>query len=262
MCKQTQGFAAFWESQPSRDTELAEAADFLRPFVTDAESRLRAAIREGKRVLLEGAQGTMLDLDHGTYPYVTSSSTTTGGALASLGLGPKSVTRLLGVAKAYVTRVGAGPMPTELHDAFGDHLAKVGAEFGATTGRKRRCGWLDAVALRYAAAINGFDGLILNKIDVMTGLPEVKICVAYKHPTLGTLNELPWDQSVLAECEPVYETFPGWNEPLRSGGRLSDLPASCRRYIEAIERVTGIPVVMIGTGVGREDLVTGATGGI
>ena len=244
----------FNANQPAWD-EFHAAAAKISGFVCDVETRLRKAISAGKRVLLEGAQGTLLDLDHGTYPFVTSSSTCASGACTSIGLPPKAISNIYGIAKAYVTRVGAGPFPTELLDLVGAEIAKKGHEFGATTGRPRRCGWFDAVAFRYSAAVNGFDGVIVNKMDILTGFPELKICVKYRHPTLGDLEDFPWDAEVLAKCEPVYETFPGWNQEIPKSGTFEEMPENARKYISAIEHHTGTRVMWVGTGPGRDEML-------
>ena len=225
-----------------------EVAEELGPFVCDAENRLRKEIANGKRLLLEGAQGALLDIDHGTYPFVTFSSCSAGGAYASMGISPRNVSKIYGVAKAYLTRVGTGPFPTELDDGPGKHMATKGNEFGATTGRPRRCGWLDTVALRYAYEINGMDGVILNKLDILSGLDELKVCTAYEHPTQGRLEDFPWDDQVLSDCKPVYETFKGWQEDIPTTGKISDLPKAAQDYVAAIEKFVGGPVTMVGTG--------------
>lgn len=247
-----EGFKAFVAENPGLWQSFAAAAKKIQPFVCDAELKIRQAAASGKKLLLEGAQGTLLDLDHGTYPYVTSSSTGAGGAIQSIGLSPKYVTRLIGIAKGYVTRVGEGPFPTELFDEVGQRIAKKGNEFGATTGRPRRVGWMDAVALRYVVEVNGLDGIVLNKMDILTGFEEVKICTAYKHPTLGVTTDLPWDTEVIAACEPVYESFPGWTEEIPQSGMIQDLPANARAFVEAVERHGKTKVLMVGTGPHRE----------
>jgi adenylosuccinate synthase len=245
------GFQAFEETERDSWSAFHAAAPLLRTFVCDAEARLRRAIYDGRPVLLEGAQGGLLDIDHGTYPYVTSSATAAGGALASLGFSPKRIGAVLGVAKAYVTRVGEGPMPTELKDTVGAHLAHQGKEFGATTGRPRRCGWLDAVALRYSCEMNGFDGIILNKMDILNGLSELKIATSYQHPRLGQLTEFPWDPEVLRECVPQYLTLPGWAGEIPQEGNFADLPHEAQDYVRAVEAAVIGRVTMIGTGVSR-----------
>ena len=250
-------FKAHVEANPAVWDEFHAAAATIAPFVCDAETNLRKSLKSGKRLLLEGAQGTLLDLDHGTYPFVTSSSTAAAGACASIGLSPKAITNVYGIAKAYVTRVGSGPFPTELHDAVGADIAKRGHEFGATTGRPRRCGWFDAVAFRYSAAVNGFDGVIVNKMDILSGIHELKICVKYRHPQLGDIEDFPWDAEILAKCEPVYVTLPGWTESLPKSGRVSNLPENARQYLAAIERYTGTRILWVGTGPGREEMLEG-----
>jgi adenylosuccinate synthase len=227
----------------------------LAPFVCDAEHRIRVAMNKGKNILLEGAQGTLLDVNHGTFPYVTSSSTISGGALASLGIPPQSVSKVYGIAKGYVTRVGEGPFPTELDDAVGAAIAKKGQEFGATTGRPRRCGWFDGVAMRYSAAINGFTDLFINKIDVLSGLEEIKIATAYKHPSLGLLNAFPTDIQTLADCLPVYESFHGWSEDLSKMRNWSELPNNAKIFLRRIENFCEVPVTMIGVGPNRDDAI-------
>jgi adenylosuccinate synthase len=251
-------FKSHHDSNKNIWDEFHASADTIKPFICDVETRLRKAIQSGKRLLLEGAQGTLLDLDHGTYPFVTSSSTAAAGACSSIGLSPKAVSDVYGIAKAYVTRVGSGPFPTELHDATGAEIAKKGHEFGATTGRPRRCGWFDAVAFRYAAAVNGFNGVIINKMDILSGLKELKICVKYRHPELGEIDDFPWDANVLAKCEPVYVSLPGWDQEIPKSGTIRDLPANAREYLAAIERYTGTSIMWVGTGPGREEMLTKA----
>lgn len=249
------GFAEWEVAHAEAWQEFAAAAATLKPFVCDAEQRLRDAIDAKQKIILEGAQGALLDINHGTYPYVTSSSTSAGGAIAGIGFAPRQVEKIYGVAKAYVTRVGEGPMPTELKDATGQHIATKGREFGATTGRPRRCGWLDAVALRYAVQVNGIDALILNKLDILTGLDEIKIATAYEHPRLGRIHDYPWDTTVLAACSPVYVSCPGWKQELPMGQPDAKLPGEVLNYIDAIEEFVRCPITMIGTGVNREDAV-------
>jgi adenylosuccinate synthase len=253
MKQSVQGFGTHQEVYREDWAQFDEAAEKLAPFVCDAEVRVRAAIESGRKVLLEGAQGVLLDINHGTYPYVTSSETAAGGAFASLGFSPKRVDAIYGVAKAYVTRVGEGAFPTELKCETGKLIATRGKEFGATTGRPRRCGWLDAVALRYSAQISGYDGIILNKMDILTDLPEVRVCVAYEHPELGRIEDFPWDHEVLAACTPVYKTFAGWKEAMPTTGRMADLPSNARKYVEGVEEILGYPISMVGTGVNRQD---------
>jgi adenylosuccinate synthase len=252
-----EGFSQHVDLNKAEWEAFAAAAQQLAPFVCDAEARVREAAANGKKILMEGAQGTLLDLDHGTFPFVTSSSTIAAGACASLGIPPRSVTGIYGIAKAYLTRVGAGPFPTELLDKTGDTIRERGQEFGATTGRPRRCGWFDAVAMRYAQDVNGFDGVILNKFDILSGMDELKIAVAYEHPELGQINQFPWDPAVLAACKPVYKSFKGWHGELPKHGGIEALPKEARDYINAIEELSGIKVVAAGTGPGRDEALLG-----
>jgi adenylosuccinate synthase len=234
--------------------ELRAAWKRLRPMVTDVSLYLARAQAAGRRVLFEGAQGTLLDIDHGTYPYVTSSNATIGGVCTGLGVGPRAIGGVLGIAKAYTTRVGAGPLPTELTGPMGDRLRESGKEFGAVTGRPRRCGWYDAVAVRYSSRVNGIDALAITKLDVLDGLEEIPICTAYRcHGT--TLTEFPGDVAQLAACEPVYETMPGWRTPTSGVRSYGDLPAEARRYIARLEEVSGVPAAIVSTGSAREDTI-------
>lgn len=252
-----QEFASCLKKDAAAWQAFEDAADVIAPYITDVETELRAAMAAGKKMLMEGAQGALLDLNHGTYPFVTSSSTCAGGACSSVGFAPRYVGNVYGVAKAYLTRVGAGSMPTELNDAAGEHMSSVGQEFGATTGRRRRCGWLDAVALRYSMGVNGFESLILNKLDVLTGLKEIKIAVAYQHPKLGRITDFPWDDAILAECKPVYESFPGWDQDIPKSGAINDLPKAARDYVAAVAKAVGCKIEMVGTGVNRTDALYG-----
>jgi adenylosuccinate synthase len=234
--------------------ELARAWKRMGPWVTDVSLFLARARQAGRSILFEGAQGTLLDIDHGTYPYVTSSNATIGGVCTGLGIGPRTIDKVLGVAKAYTTRVGEGPLPTELTGEIGNRLRETGQEFGAVTGRPRRCGWYDAVAVRFAVRVNGLDGLALTKLDVLDGLPEIQVCTAYRcHGS--TLTELPGDLPQLAACEPVYETLPGWTSPTRNVRRFDDLPREARAYIARLEEVTGVPAAIVSTGSAREDTI-------
>ena len=234
--------------------ELMEHAKRLRPLVCDVSLMLNEVMRAGKAVLFEGAQGTLLDIDHGTYPYVTSSNASIGGVCTGLGIGPRSIGGVLGVVKAYTTRVGEGPLPTELSGEMGQRLRDSGNEYGAVTGRPRRCGWYDAVAVRYGVRINGLDALALTKLDVLDGLDRIEICTAYRCGS-RTLSEFPSDIGQLAACEPVYESMPGWSEPTKSVRRYSDLPEAARRYIARLEEVTGVPAAVISTGSERDDTI-------
>ncbi len=233
--------------------EAVAAGERLRPFVCDTSRWVHEAIVAGKNVLFEGAQGSLLDVDHGTYPYVTSSSTIAAGACQGVGIGPSKIDRVIGITKAYATRVGAGPFPTELHGEAGDNLRQAGGEFGATTGRPRRCGWLDLPALRLGVRLSGMDGLALTKLDVLGGLAEVSACVAYRLDG-RELDELPQDPEDVARAEPIYETWPGWG-PIGGVRRIEDLPAPAHRYVEAIERLAGVPFTMISVGADRDETI-------
>jgi adenylosuccinate synthase len=234
--------------------KLAEIWPRLRPLMADTSLYLSKAIREGRRVLFEGAQGTLLDIDHGTYPYVTSSNATAGGAATGLGIGPKAIGTVLGVAKAYTTRVGEGPLPTELTGALGERLRESGQEYGASTGRPRRCGWFDAVAVRYAVRVNGIDALAITKLDVLDDLETIDICTAYRCGG-ETLTEMPGDTAQFAACIPVYETVPGWGRPTRGITQFADLPAEARLYIRRLEEVSGAPAAIISTGSDRDHTI-------
>ncbi|HMJ81319.1 MAG TPA: adenylosuccinate synthase [Candidatus Dormibacteraeota bacterium] len=226
----------------------------LAPHVCDTTALVQAALAAGEHVLLEGAQGTLLDLDHGTYPYVTSSNPVAGGACTGGGVGPLQVDQVIGVMKAYATRVGSGPFPTELDDPIGQHLLERGREFGTTTGRRRRCGWFDAVPLRYVVAVNSVSSIMLNKLDILSGLPEVRLCVAYRLD--GAVTER-WPLSVdeLARVEPVYETYPGWPDDIAGMRRLADLPAEARAYVAALESRAGVPIVLLSVGPERSQTI-------
>jgi adenylosuccinate synthase len=234
--------------------DLMVCAERIRPWVRDTSLLLDQAMRQGKAILFEGAQGTMLDIDHGSYPYVTSSNATAGGICTGLGLGPRAVGAVLGIAKAYTTRVGGGPLPTELFDDMGERLRKSGHEYGAVTGRPRRCGWYDAVAVRYAARVNGLDALALTKLDVLDDLDPIQICTAYRCGS-RTLTEFPSDLAQLARCEPVYESVPGWTEPTKGIRRFEALPENARRYIARLEEVSGVQAAIISTGSDRDDTI-------
>jgi adenylosuccinate synthase len=234
--------------------DLARAWARMAPWVTDVSLFLARARAAGRSIMFEGAQGTLLDIDHGTYPYVTSSNATIGGVCTGLGVGPRAIDAVLGVAKAYTTRVGEGPLPTELSGEIGNRLRETGQEFGAVTGRPRRCGWYDAVAVRYACRVNGLDALALTKLDVLDGLPELKVCTSYRcHGT--SLTEMPGDLGQLAACEPVYETLPGWSAPVAGVRRFEDLPREARSYVARLEEVTGVPAAIVSTGSSREDTI-------
>jgi adenylosuccinate synthase len=233
--------------------ELEPLAARLRPLVADTSALVEGALKAGERVLLEGAQGTLLDLDHGTYPYVTSSSAVAGGACVGAGIGPTRIGRVVGLTKGYATRVGEGPFPTELLDATGERIRVAGSEFGSVTGRPRRTGWIDLPALRFSARVNGLDGLAVTKLDVLTGLPEVKVCVAYDTPS-GRVRDLPIDE--LDTAVPVYETFTGWSEELGAARALGDLPGSARTYVRFLEEQVGVPIDVVSVGARRDETIT------
>jgi adenylosuccinate synthase len=234
--------------------ELMVQAKRLRPLVCDVSLLLNDLMRSGKSVLFEGAQGTLLDIDHGTYPYVTSSNASVGGVCTGLGVPPRAIGGVLGVAKAYTTRVGEGPLPTELAGALADRLREGGQEYGASTGRPRRCGWFDAVVVRYSARINGLDAVALTKLDVLDGLSEVLICTGYKTST-GTLSEFPADLSLLNGAEPVYERLPGWSAPTKGATRMDQLPPEAQRYVKRLEEVSGVDCAIISTGSDRTETI-------
>ncbi|MCC7007506.1 MAG: adenylosuccinate synthase [Acidobacteria bacterium] len=226
----------------------------LRPLVADTSLYLHRAMLDGRRMMFEGAQGTLLDIDHGTYPFVTSSNAVAGGVCTGLGIGPRAVGTVLGVAKAYTTRVGGGPLPTELSDAVGERLRETGQEYGASTGRPRRCGWFDAVAVRYAARVNGLSALALTKLDVLDEFEELKVCTAYQ--CAGQIvTEMPGDSAQLAACTPVYETMPGWRASTRGITKFSDLPAEARDYVRRLEEISEVPAAIISTGSERSETI-------
>lgn len=224
--------------------------DAIAPFVDDVGSLLDDFTSQGRPVLFEGAQGTMLDVDHGTYPFVTSSSTVAGGACIGTGIGPTRIHHVLAVIKAYTTRVGSGPFPTELNDSVGERLARVGHEFGATTGRPRRCGWFDVVVARHAARVNGVTGLVLTKLDVLDGLETIKLCVAYNRNG-RRLEKMPANPAILDVCEPVYEEVPGWSESTENIRRFEDLPQAAKDYIHRLETLLKLPVDIVSVGPDR-----------
>jgi adenylosuccinate synthase len=231
--------------------ELLVHADRLRPLVVDTSLLLAKALDDGKVVLLEGGQATMLDVDHGTYPFVTSSNPTAGGACTGSGIPPTRIDRVIAIVKAYTTRVGSGPFPTEQLDAGGERLREQGAEFGTTTGRPRRCGWYDAVIARYSARINGVTDFVLTKLDVLTGFEKIPVCVGYR---IGgkTYDEMPMTQTEFHHAEPVYEELPGWDEDISAARSIDDLPKNARRYVEAVESMTSVPISVVGVGADRD----------
>jgi adenylosuccinate synthase len=229
-------------------------AERLRPMVCDVSAMLNELMDEGRSFLFEGAQGSMLDIDHGTYPFVTSSNTVAGSAAAGAGVGPQRLSYVLGITKAYCTRVGSGPFPTELLDATGEALRKKGNEFGAVTGRPRRCGWFDGAALRRAVQINGLSGLAVMKLDVLDGMDTVKLGVGYKYRG-QTLKIMPYGADAVAECEPIYEEFPGWKESTFGLTKWEQLPESARRYLKRLSEVAGAPIALVSTGPDREQTI-------
>jgi adenylosuccinate synthase len=226
----------------------------MRPWVGDVSLHITDTMKQGKSVLFEGAQATLLDIDHGTYPFVTSSNASIGGVCTGLGVPPKAIGGVLGVAKAYTTRVGEGPLPTELSGELADRLRESGQEYGASTGRPRRCGWYDAVVVRYSARINGLDGIALTKLDVLDGLSEVKLCTGYKTAS-GTLTEFPADLRLLTNAEPIYETLPGWSAPTKGVTRYDALPAEAQRYVRRLEETSGVACAIISTGSDRQETI-------
>ena len=245
---QTHGLPPFdLDEMVARATEWGHR---LRPHIVDTTALVQRALAQGRHVLLEGAQGTLLDLDHGTYPYVTSSNPIAGGACTGGGVGPLQVDEVIGVMKAYATRVGSGPFPTELGDDIGRHLLEKGHEFGTTTGRRRRCGWFDAVPLRLAVAVNSVTSIMLNKLDILSGLPEIRLCVAYRIDG-RVVEEFPSSGDLLARAEPVYETFAGWEEDLGGVRREADLPRAARGYVDALEHLAGVPISIVSVGADR-----------
>jgi adenylosuccinate synthase len=234
--------------------QLLKQGERMRPWIRDVSVLLNDAVRAGKPIMFEGAQGTLLDIDHGTYPYVTSSNASIGGVCTGLGLAPRAIGQVLGVVKAYTTRVGEGPFPTELSGEMGNRLRESGSEYGAVTGRPRRCGWYDAVAARYSARINGLDGLALTKLDVLDGVERIDICTSYRCNG-RTITDFPADPRQLAQCTPVYESMPGWKEPTRGVRQFDRLPDAARRYIAKLEEVSGVRAAIISTGSERDDTI-------
>ncbi|TLP99753.1 adenylosuccinate synthase [Nesterenkonia salmonea] len=244
-----------------RDITVDEIAEYflsfverLRPMVIDSTILLNDALDRGEVVLMEGGQATYLDVDHGTYPFVTSSNPTAGGASVGSGIGPTRINRSVGIIKAYTTRVGAGPFPTELFDNWGEFLQKTGGEFGVNTGRPRRCGWYDAVMARYAARINGFTDFFLTKLDVLTGIEEIPVCVAYEIDGVRH-DQMPMTQTEFHHAKPIYENFPGWTEDITGARTLDDLPENARNYVLTLEKMSGAKFSAIGVGPGRDQVV-------
>jgi adenylosuccinate synthase len=234
--------------------QVVQFGERLRPWAADVSLHLAVAMKEGKSVMFEGAQATLLDIDHGTYPFVTSSNASVGGILTGLGVPPRAIGGVLGVAKAYTTRVGEGPLPTELSGELAERLRESGQEYGASTGRPRRCGWFDAVVVRYSARINGLDALALTKLDVLDGLDEVKICTGYKTAG-GTITEFPADLGVFGNAEPLYETLPGWSTPTKGVTDYDRLPREAQQYVRRLEEVSGVECAIVSTGSDRSETI-------
>lgn len=235
--------------------EILSYREVILKYIGDTQSVLHREIGQGRRILCEGAQGTMLDVDHGTYPFVTSSNATSGGACTGLGIPPNRITRVIGVMKAYTTRVGEGPFPTELSDGFGNLLRDEGDEFGSTTGRPRRCGWFDAVVAKYAVDLNGIDAIALTKIDVLDKFDTVKVCTGYKFQG-RILESVPACPRILEQCEPVYTEFAGWKQSTSGKRRFEELPDNAKRYVDGLQKLLGVEMLMISTGPGREHTIT------
>lgn len=229
-------------------------ADRLEPYIADVSGIIHEAAENGKHIMFEGAQGAHLDIDHGTYPFVTSSNTLAGNACCGSGIGPNRISEILGIVKAYTTRVGRGPFPTELTDATGDRIQEKGAEFGATTGRRRRCGWLDTVVLKNAARLNGLTGLVITKLDVLCGLEEIQICTGYQYQDT-VIGRFPAGLKQLEACRPVYETLPGWSEDISGIRSINELPENAIAYIKRIETIVGVPAAIVSVGPGREETI-------
>ncbi len=251
----------FWLTQYYKEPALDPAAVLaqflalgqrLRPYLADVSLELNRMLESGRSLLFEGAQGTHLDIDHGTYPFVTSSNPVAGTACNGAGVGVTRLTNVLGLVKAYTTRVGGGPFPTELLDEIGRHLQDKGAEFGSTTGRPRRCGWLDLVVVRQAVRLSGITGLCITKLDVLTGLPSLKICKGYRLPDGSELETLPASLTRLGQCQPIYEELPGWDQDITGAKSLDDLPPSCRAYLERLSQLAGAPLSLVSVGPDRD----------
>jgi len=234
--------------------EYAGLGERLRRYAADTSLFLSNQVAKGARILFEGAQGTLLDVDHGTYPFVTSSNCVAGNAAVGAGLGPTAIDKVMGISKAYATRVGGGPFPTELRDEMGERLRSKGDEFGATTGRPRRCGWLDAVVLRYSVRVNGLWGLAITKLDVLSGLKAINVCSSYELDG-QKLTELPSDPEDLERVKPIYETLPGWDESLAGVRTFDELPTNAKRYVHYVEELCGIPVVCVSVGADRGETI-------
>ena len=249
----------FFGTKPLNEQKIA--AEYLglalkiKPFVTDTSVVLDREIKKGKKILFEGAQGGHLDIDHGTYPYVTSSNTVSGNATCGSGVGPGTISAVVGIVKAYTTRVGEGPFPTELKDEVGAHMQRVGQEFGATTGRERRCGWLDMVLVRQSVRLSGITRLAVTKLDVLTGLETIKICTAYRCEGKLLTDAVPASLRALASCEPVYEEFAGWQEEIARAQNIEELPDNARKYLARLEELSGTKIALVSVGAGREETI-------
>jgi len=248
----------FFGEQPFTFEEIVEEyaryAEVLRKYVADTTIILHRDIKEGKCLLFEGAQGTLLDVDHGTYPFVTSSSTCAGGACTGTGVSPRDIHEVIGISKAYITRVGSGPFPTELDDEIGEELRKVGHEFGATTGRPRRTGWFDALIVRYAVRVNGLTGIALTKLDVLDGFETIKVCTGYSYNG-QFFDELPSNAEIFAACSPIYEELPGWREDISDIRAFADLPENARNYVRRLEELVGCPMALVSVGPRRDQTI-------
>ncbi len=251
----TRGFQEEPVDEKSIYEEYAAYAGRISTYVADTSIIIDREIRKGKKILFEGAQGCHLDIDHGTFPYVTSSNTVAGNACSGTGVGPAAIGAVVGICKAYTTRVGEGPFVTELNDDIGAHLQKTGQEFGATTGRIRRCGWLDMVLIRQSVRVSGITGLAITKLDVLTGIDKIQICIGYKTPSGEFMESVPSNLKILSQAEPIYEVMEGWMEDISSARTLEDLPQNARRYVERIEALSGVKLFLISVGPGREETI-------
>ena len=247
----------YYKDKPLDEEEIAAqylaCAEKIKGYVADTSLILDHGIRQGKKILFEGAQGSHLDIDHGTYPYVTSSNTVSANASCGSGIGPNAITKVIGICKAYTTRVGEGPFPTELTDDIGNHMQQVGQEFGATTGRKRRCGWLDMVLVRQAVRVSGISALAITKLDVLTGLDKLKICVGYKYANDHFTHSAPASIDILSKCRPVYEEFDGWKENILDAREMNELPTNARKYLRRLEELAEAKISLVSVGAGREE---------
>ncbi|MBN1363687.1 MAG: adenylosuccinate synthase [Syntrophaceae bacterium] len=249
----------FYNDTPLHEDEIATQyltfAQKIKSYVADTSLILDKEIRQGKKVLFEGAQGSHLDVDHGTYPYVTSSNTVSANASCGNGIGPNTINKVVGICKAYTTRVGEGPFPTELKDEIGNHMQRIGQEFGATTGRKRRCGWLDMVLVRHAVRISGINALAITKLDVLTGLEKLKICVGYNCSDNQMTHSTPASIKVLAECQPIYEEFDGWKEDILYAREMNELPTNAKKYLKRLEELAEAKIILVSVGSSREETI-------